>query len=67
MIERYKGYLIQGTALRCRRSEGTVFERTRQGSIVLGGAHIDGAIFENKQAAEDHGLELMQGIDAGRS
>jgi len=66
MIERYKGYLIQGTALPCRRSEGTVFERTRQGSIVLG-EHIDGAIFENKQAAEDHGLELMQGIDAGRS
>jgi hypothetical protein len=38
---------------------GTVFDRTRQGSIALI-EHIEGVIFENEQAAEDHGPELCK-------
>ena len=68
MIERYKGYLIHGTARVMPdspewRSEGTVFVQRGQGSVIQI-QHLEGAIFEDRQLAEAHGLALcMKWID----
>jgi hypothetical protein len=68
MIERYKGYLIHGTARAMPdspewRSEGTVFVQRGQGSVIQI-QHLEGAIFEDRQLAEAHGLALcMKWID----
>jgi hypothetical protein len=63
---RYKGYLIVGKALRVHptspewwRSQGGVFANKQQEYIHI--KHLDvGFIFESKQAAEAHGLELCK-------
>jgi hypothetical protein len=61
----YKGYLIFGNALRVHptssdwwRSQGNVFTNTQEGSILS--KQLEGVIFESKQAAEIHGLELCR-------
>jgi hypothetical protein len=62
---KYKDYWIFGPAQIVHpnspawRSQGTVFEETPQGSIVLI-KRLEGAIFESKQAAKDHGLEISK-------
>jgi hypothetical protein len=63
---RYKGYVIVGKALRVHptspewwRSQGGVFANKKQKYIHI--KHLDaGFIFESKQAAESHGLELCK-------
>ena len=64
MIEEYKGYLISGKALVIHRnspdwrSQGNVFTKTREGSLLV--KRIEGSIFEAKQLAEAHGLALCK-------
>jgi hypothetical protein len=63
MIERYKGYLIHGTARIMPdssewRSEGTIFVENGQRSVVP--IHFEGAIFKDRQLAEAHGLALCR-------
>jgi hypothetical protein len=64
MMERYKGYLIDGRARAMPdspewRSEGTVFLQRGQGSVVQI-QHLEGSIFEDRQLAEAHGLALCR-------
>jgi hypothetical protein len=60
----YKGYLIRGMAVRVHpnspdwRSQGDVFVNSSEGSIHI--KHLEGVIFESKEAAEAHGLELCK-------
>lgn len=64
-MERYKGFLIAGSAVPKFAtgfdwdSQGIVFRLTRLGSIVEI-KRIPGAIFDSKEAAERHGLELCK-------
>ena len=59
---RYKGYLIVGKALSVPpewwRSQGSVFTNSPEGSIYI--QHLEGVIFESKQAAEARGLKLCK-------
>jgi hypothetical protein len=59
---RYKGYLIVGRALSVPpawwRSEGSVFTNSPEASNHI--KQVEGVIFESKQAAEAHGLELCK-------
>jgi len=63
MVE-YKGYLIFGKALKVYPdsaywcSHGDVFINEPARSTLV--ARVGGAIFESKQAAEAHGLELCR-------
>ena len=41
------------------RSEGVVFGRNQLGTFLMI-QHLDGAIFEKRQLAEAHGLELCK-------
>jgi hypothetical protein len=62
----YKGYLIWGKAVRVHpkapewwRSQGGIFRNAGKGSTHI--KHLDeGFIFESKEAAEGHGLELCK-------
>lgn len=62
----YKGYLIWGETVRVHpkatptwyRSQGTVFTNNPTGSIKI--KQLEGVIFESKEAAEAHGLELCK-------
>jgi hypothetical protein len=61
----YKGYLILGKALRVDpsspdwwRSQGSVYTDSSEGSVHI--KQLEGVIFESKQAAEAHGLELCK-------
>jgi hypothetical protein len=61
----YKGFTIFGKAMRVLpgspgwwRSEGSVFTDTPEGSIHF--KLLEGAIFESKEAAEAHGLEICK-------
>jgi hypothetical protein len=64
-IERYKGFLITGTAIPTFAtgfdwySQGTVLRTGHLGSIVEI-KRIKGPIFNSKEAAEQHGLELCK-------
>jgi hypothetical protein len=61
----YKGYWISGPAEMVHpnsqdwRSQGTVFNETPQGSIVLV-KRLEGATFQTKEAAKAHGLEISK-------
>jgi hypothetical protein len=64
-VVQYKGLLIVGNALRLHptatgwwRSQGSVFTNTPEGSVHI--KLLEGVIFESKQAAEAHGLELCK-------
>ena len=64
MIERYKGYLIHGTARAMPdspewRSEGTVCVQRGQESVIQI-QHLEGAIFEDRQLAVAHGVALCR-------
>jgi hypothetical protein len=62
----YKGYVICGKAVRVHpntpqlwRSQGGVFTKIGKGSSNI--KHLDaGFVFESKEAAEAHGLELCK-------
>jgi hypothetical protein len=61
----YKGYLIWGKAVRVNpnsahgwRSHGDVFVNSSNGSIHI--KHLEGVMFESKEAAEAHGLKLCK-------
>jgi hypothetical protein len=64
-IERYKEFLIAGSAIPTFAtgfdwySQGTIFRRGRLGSIVEI-RRIRGVIFNSKEKAEQHGLELCK-------
>ena len=59
---RYKGYLIVGKVLSVPpgwwRSQGSVLTNSPEGSTHI--KHLEGVIFESKQAAEAHGLKLCK-------
>jgi hypothetical protein len=61
----YKGYFILGGAVKIPpnspawwRSQGSVFTNTPEGAVLI--KQLEGVIFESKQAAEAHGLELCK-------
>jgi hypothetical protein len=61
----YKGYFVFGKAEMIPasspgwwHSQGNVFTNTQEGSILI--KQLEGVIFESKQAAEIHGLELCR-------
>ena len=64
-MERYKGFLISGSAV---PTFATGFDWYSQGSILCPGRlcsilevkRIQGPIFNSKEAAEQHGLELCK-------
>ena len=64
-MERYKGFLIDGSAI---PTFATGFDWYSQGSILCPGRlcsilevkRIQGPIFNSKEAAEQHGLELCK-------
>jgi hypothetical protein len=64
-IERYKGFLITGTA---KPTIATGFDWYSQGIVLRPGRlssiievkRIEGPIFNSKEAAEQHGLELCK-------
>jgi hypothetical protein len=64
-IERYKGFLITGTA---KPTFATRFDWYSQGIVLRPGRlssivevkRIEGPIFNSKEAAEQHGLELCK-------
>jgi hypothetical protein len=64
-IERYKDFLIAGSAIPTFAtgfdwySQGTVFHTGHLGSIVEIG-RIQGVIFNSKEEAAQHGLELCK-------
>lgn len=64
-IERYKDFLISGSAVPTFatgfewHSQGIVLRPARLGSIVEV-KRIQGPIFNSKEAAEQHGLELCK-------
>jgi hypothetical protein len=64
-IERYKGFLIAGSAVPDFAtkfdwySQGTIFRRGNLSSIVEI-KRIQGPIFNSKEEAESHGLELCK-------
>jgi hypothetical protein len=64
-VERYQHFLIAGSAIPNFAtgfdwySQGTVFRRGHLGSIVEI-RRIRGAIFNSKEDAEEHGLELCK-------
>jgi hypothetical protein len=64
-IERYKDSLIAGSAIPTFAtgfdwySQGTIFRRGQLGSIVEI-RRIRGVIFNSKEEAEQHGLELCK-------
>ena len=64
-MERYKGFLIDGSAIPTSAtpfdwySQGTIFGTSRLGSIVEI-KRIQGPIFNSKEAAEEHGLQLCK-------
>jgi hypothetical protein len=64
-IERYKGFLITGTAVPTFAtgfdwySQGTILRPGRFSSIVEI-KRIQGPIFNSKEEAESHGLELCK-------
>ena len=64
-LERYKNFLIAGSAIPHFvtgfdwYSQGTIFRRGQVGSIVEI-RRIRGVIFNNKEEAEQHGLELCK-------
>jgi hypothetical protein len=67
-IERYKEFLITSSAV---PTFATGFDWYSQGIILRPGRlismvqvkRIEGPIFDNKEAAEQYGLELMQTLD----
>ena len=64
-IERYKGFLIDGSAVPTFATgfdwyaQGTILRPGRLGSIVEI-KRIQGPIFNSKEAAEEHGLQLCK-------
>ena len=64
-LKRYKGFLIDGSAVPTFAtgfdwySQGTILCPGRLGSIVEI-KRIEGAVFNSKEAAEQHGLELCK-------
>jgi hypothetical protein len=65
MMVDYKGYLIVGHAVRVHptssdwwRSQGSVYTNSPEGTIHF--KQLEGVIFESKEAAEAHGLELCK-------
>jgi hypothetical protein len=64
-IERYKDFLIAGSAIPTFAtgfdwySQGTIFRRAHPGSTVEI-RRIRGVIFKSKEEAEQHGLELCK-------
>ena len=64
-MERYKGFLITGSALPTFAtgfdwySQGTILRPGRLASIVEV-KRIEGPIFNSKEAAEAHGLQLCK-------
>ncbi len=64
-IERYKGFLIDGSAVPAFATgfdwyaQGTILRRGRLSSIVEI-KRIQGPIFNSKEAAEEHGLKLCK-------
>ena len=58
----YKGYLVLGRAQVIHpgspdwRSQGIVFTNAPEGSIMV--QRLEGAVYQSKEAAEKHGLEL---------
>jgi len=64
-MERYKGFLIDGSAITTSatafdwHSQGTILRPGRLGSIVEV-KRIQGPIFNSKEAAEEHGLKLCK-------
>jgi hypothetical protein len=60
-IEHYKDFLISGSAV---PTFATGFQWYSQGTILrpgrLGSKRIKGPIFNSKEAAEQHGLELCK-------
>ena len=64
-MERYKGFLISGSAVPTFAtgfdwySQGTILRPGRLGSIVEV-KRIEGPIFNSKEAAEEHGLQLCK-------
>jgi hypothetical protein len=70
VLERYKGFLIDGSAV---PTFATGFDWYSQGIILRPGRltsivevkHIEGRVFNSKEAAEQHGLQLCKDwIDA---
>ena len=64
-IERYKGFLIAGSAVPTFATgfdwyaQGTILRPGRLGSIVQI-KRIEGEMFDSKEAAEEHGLKLCR-------
>jgi hypothetical protein len=64
-IERYKDFLISSSAVPTFAtgfkwySQGTILRAGRLGSIIVV-KRIQGPIFNSKEAAEEHGLELCK-------
>jgi hypothetical protein len=65
VLERYKGFLIDGSAV---PTFATGFDWYSQGIILRPGRltsivevkHIEGGVFNSKEAAEQHGLQLCK-------
>jgi hypothetical protein len=59
----YRGYLIYGKALVIRpeawRSLGVICAKTSRGSIIEI-RHLEGTVFDTREAAEENGLELCK-------
>jgi hypothetical protein len=64
-MERYKGFLIDGSAMPTFAgldwySQGIIFGASRRLSSIVEIKRIRGAIFKSKEAAEAHGLQLCK-------
>jgi hypothetical protein len=65
-IERYKGFLIDGSAIPTFTTEhdwcsqGTIFRASRRFDSIVEIKRIRGPVFNSREAAEEHGLKLCK-------
>jgi hypothetical protein len=65
-MERYKGFLIDGSAIPAFvtgfdwYSQGTIFRTSRRLDSIVEIKRIRGPTFDSKEAAEEHGLKLCK-------
>jgi len=65
-MERYKGFLIDGSAIPIFATEhdwcsqGTIFRASRRLDSIVEIKRIRGPIFSSREAAEEHGLKLCK-------
>jgi len=65
-MERYKGFLIDGSAIPTFATEhdwcsqGTIFRASRRLDSIVEIKRIRGPVFNSREAAEEHGLKLCK-------